>query len=219
MTRWRRAAVAVIWCTAGCATTATGATVPALESSTETRPAAHGVATLRVVAENERTHRVGDLVQGHSWTVLFFFSATCPTVTAHDQRLKALWRDFHAQGVGVYAIASESDMTLSALRREAAARGYPFPLLLDPEGRLARELGVRYASQAFVLGRDAEVAYAGSLDSDRRFLHDDAEPYLANALTALQHGRTPNRADAAAYGCALSLPNVPSGAPDRALAK
>lgn len=161
--------------------------------------------TAQVVEPNEQTHVVGDLAARHAFTVLMFYSATCPTVTAHDARLKALWSDYHARNIGVYAVASEADITVETLGREASRRGYPFPLVWDAGGRLARQLNVRYASQVVVLGADASVVYAGSIDSDRRFLHDDATPYLRNALDALLRGFAPAKTDGAAYGCALSL--------------
>lgn len=167
--------------------------------------AATNVAVHDVVETHEQTYRVGDLAARHAFTVLVFFSATCPTVAAHDARLISLWRKYRDRDVGFYVVASESNVTSKQLTHEATKRGYPFPLLQDPEGRLARRLNVRYASQAFVLERDGNVAFAGSIDSDRRFLHRDAKPFLRNALDALLSGSAAPSADTAAFGCALSL--------------
>lgn len=171
-------------------------------------PPASNPAAQHVVGSNAHTYRVGELSARHAWTVLVFFSATCPTVTAHDQRLKGLWRDFRSRGVGFYAIASEAGFTPQHQKREAALRAYPFPLLVDPRSALARHLNVRYASQVFVLEPEGAVVYTGSIDSDRRFLHDNAKPYLRHALDALIGGFAPVPADSAAYGCALQLESV-----------
>lgn len=160
----------------------------------------------QVVESSEGAHRVGELVAGHAFTVFVFFSATCPTISAHDARLVALWDAYHLRDVAFYAVASEADVTLEQLADERAKRGYPFALLWDRGGRLARQLDVRYASQAFVFDHEGRVTYTGSIDSDRRFLHDDAKPYLRDALDALLDGSAPPSADTAAYGCALSLP-------------
>ncbi len=150
-------------------------------------------------------HRVGDLLTRNPWTVFIFFSATCPTVTAHDGRLTELWQDVQHHAFSWFMVASEVDTSLASLTPQQAVRGYPFPLLWDQNGGLARLLDARYASQVFILHDDATVAYAGSMDSDRRFLHPDAEPYLRNALVALIEGRTPVPARKTAYGCALRL--------------
>lgn len=170
-------------------------------------PAAPPVATsdLRLLDADSHTHRVSELLTRAPWTVVVFFSATCPTVAAHDQRLIDLWRAYQGKEVAWLMVASESDVTLAALVEEQKHRGYPFPLLWDTDATFARGLGVRYASQAFILDHEGNVAYAGSIDSDRRFLHDDAEPYLKHALDALLAGSAPPRTPSAAYGCALAL--------------
>jgi peroxiredoxin len=177
----------------------------ACSTPTAAVPAIASVAAQYVVESDEQAHRVGELAARHDLTVLVFYSATCPTVTAHDERLKQLWRDYTARGVGFYLVASEVTVSRTGLMEAAATHRYPFPLVWDAGAGVARDLSVRYASQAFVLTKDASIAYAGSIDSDRRFLHDDAKPYLRDALDALLSGSTPMPADAAAYGCALSL--------------
>jgi hypothetical protein len=47
------------------------------------------------------------------------------------------------------------------------------------------------------------VRYHGGLDSDRNELHDDALPYLGNALDDLLAGKSPRTAESKALGCAL----------------
>lgn len=166
---------------------------------------AESLLVANVVDPQGGAHSVGALLTRHSWTVLVFFSATCPTVSAHDRRLIELWREFHPRGVGFVMVASERDANLAQLRNESTRRGYPFPLVWDRDGHLAEVLGVRYASQAFVLNRAGEAVYVGSIDSDRRFLHDDATPYLRDAMAAIVMGQQPASPDGAAYGCALAL--------------
>lgn len=152
-----------------------------------------------------KAYRVGDLLTRNPWTIFVFFSATCPTVAAHDSRLTELWQDVQDQPFSWFMVAPEVGTSIAGLAQEQTRRRYPFPLLWDPKGEVARRLGARYASQVFILGPDAAVAYAGSIDSDRRFLHPDAEPHLRNALVALRHGQTPAVSDKLAYGCALHI--------------
>jgi peroxiredoxin len=162
-----------------------------------------GVGSSLLVDSRGRVYRVGELLTRAPWTVFVFFSATCPTVAAHDERLRRLPNEFRERDVAWFMIASEAETTLVDLAREHNTRGYPFPLLRDQDGALARLLGVRYASQALILDRHGAVVYAGSIDSDRRFLHADAEPYLQRALGALIDGERPSVSDERAYGCAL----------------
>jgi peroxiredoxin len=152
-----------------------------------------------------KPHRVSALLEGAPLSVVVFFSATCPCVSAHDERLSELSRQLNAPDVAWFMVASETDTSLAQLQHEQQKRDYPFPLLLDENGALARTLDVRYASQAFILRSDASVVYAGSIDSDRRFLHEDAQPYLQRALLAAIEGRPVPPGEKAAYGCALQL--------------
>lgn len=196
------------WLVGCCLLFTLGACTPRDPAHTPSHPRltqAERVLASDVVDTQSRTHSVGDLVSTKAWTALVFFSATCPTVSAHDARLIALWDAVRNHDVGLVMVASERDASLAMLRHESASRGYPFPLVWDRNGQLAAVLGVRYASQAFILSRAGEVAYAGSIDSDRRFLHDDATPYLRDAITAVEQGQRPAPADDAAYGCALAL--------------
>ena len=86
---------------------------------------------------------------------------------------------------------------------EAARRGYPFPVLHDPGARLAWALGAEYATYAVVLDPEGRIRYHGGVDSDKGHLHDDAVPYVRNALDDLLAGRAPRVAEAKTLGCSL----------------
>ena len=136
--------------------------------------------------------------------MLFFFSATAlarPRTTARlRRRLHAL---YHPRGVDVIAVDSEAGATAKGDQEEAARRGYPFPILLDPGGALAKSAGVEFATEALVVDRRGVVRYHGGIDSDRKDLHDDASPFLRDALDDLLADRPPRRAQSKALGCAL----------------
>jgi hypothetical protein len=76
-------------------------------------------------------------------------------------------------------------------------------VLVDPGGVLARALGAEYATESFVLDAAGAVRYHGGLDSDRKQLHDDARPFLQDALDDLLAGKPLRTAESKALGCAL----------------
>ncbi len=159
---------------------------------------------LPLLANDSDVLTLDTLVERHDWTVLLFYSDTCPTVRAHDTRVNALARRYAERGVGFYWIDSEHDASPERDRESSQRRRYIFPILKDSHARIADALGARYASHAFLLNANGEVVYSGGIDSDRRFLHPEATPYLANALNRVLAGRKPSLGDERALGCALA---------------
>jgi peroxiredoxin len=138
-----------------------------------------------------------------SFTVVTFFSAHCPCQRAHDERMRALYKDFAPRGVGFVAVDAEAGASADRARTEHDVRKYPYPILVDARGASADALGAEYATFTVVLDRDGRVRYAGGIDSDRSHLTDDAHAYLRDALDDLLAGRDPRVAHGKALGCAL----------------
>jgi len=137
------------------------------------------------------------------WTVLVFFSPTCHCLEQHDARLRALYEAYHLRGVQFFMVDSEVRGSPDRDEAEAHRRGYPFPIVRDAGAALANELGATYATYSVVLDAQGRIHYDGGIDSDKNHLHDDATPYLRDALDDLLAGRPPHRAEAKTLGCAL----------------
>ena len=140
-----------------------------------------------------------------AFTVVEFFSAHCPCQAKHDERLRALAASYRNHGVSFVAVDSEADATLSRDTVEAARRGYPFVILVDPEGRAARALKADYATYSLLLDPTGRVLYRGGIDSDRTHLRDDAIPYLRDALDDAIAKRPLRLPEAKTLGCSLVL--------------
>jgi hypothetical protein len=139
----------------------------------------------------------------HRLTVLVFFSPTCHCLSAHDERLVQLYRSYHPRGVDVFLVDSEAGAAPERDAAEAHSRGYPFPIVLDRGAKLASTLGAQFASYSVVLDAGGRVRYFGGIDSDRSHLHEDARPYLQNAIDDLLAGRSPRVEKGEALGCSL----------------
>ncbi len=138
-------------------------------------------------------------------TVLEFFSAHCPCQAQHDARLRELYIRYAPRGAAFRAVSSEESLDRAGEAAEAARRRYPFPLVHDEGGQLARALGADYATYTVVVDPGGHVLYRGGIDSDKRDLHDDARPYLANALDDALAGRPVRVPEAKTLGCALQI--------------
>ncbi|HLK37044.1 MAG TPA: redoxin family protein [Polyangiaceae bacterium] len=136
-------------------------------------------------------------------TVLVFFSPDCDCLRAHEARLRTLAGAYAARGVQVFMVDSETRASRAKDAAEGKRRGYPFPILIDHGARVADAVGAEYASYAVVLDSSGRIRYRGGMDSDKLRLHDDATPYLRNALDDLLAGKEPRTPEGKALGCAL----------------
>lgn len=148
-------------------------------------------------------HRLDELARGAPFTVITFFSAACPCQRAHDARLMALYARYAPRGVAFVSVDAEATASLAVDREEARARGYPFPILTDPEGATADALDATFATYTVVVDPGGHVRYRGGIDSDKRWLSDGATPWLRDALDRLLAGGAPDPAETEPLGCAL----------------
>jgi peroxiredoxin len=136
-------------------------------------------------------------------TVLVFFSPHCHCLDQHQPRLRTLYAEYRTQRVQFFMIDSEVGGSPERDAAETQKRGYLFPILLDRGGRLAELLGADYATYSVVLDTEGRIRYHGGIDTDKTHLHDDATPYLRDAIDDLLAGRAPRVASGKALGCAL----------------
>jgi len=139
---------------------------------------------------------------GKPFVLLTFFSATCPCQTLHDPRIRELHERF-GDRIEILSIDPEAHSSLARDRDEAKARGYPFPILSDPDGAVADAVGARFATYTVILGADGEVHYRGGWDTDRTRLSDDASQWVRDAAARLLEGKQPETRETKAFGCYL----------------
>ena len=112
--------------------------------------------------------------------VVFTFLATeCPVAQRYTMRLKRLHAEFPTHTfVAVYANENDSADEVKAYVAKAE---YPFHVVKDTAGRLARTFGATMTPQAFVLGTSRTLQYRGAIDDNR---------YETRAQTPLSTRRT-----------------------------
>lgn len=144
-----------------------------------------------------------DLAQSR-FTVVVFYADHCPCFRIHEERLRAIARDYGSRGVRLVVVDSEVSATPERDGAASTGRALP-PIVLDPDGKLARAVGAEYATYAVVFDAAGRIRYRGGIDDDKNVLHPAAQRYLADALDDLLAGREPRRAEGKALGCALEL--------------
>jgi peroxiredoxin len=170
-------------------------------------------APARAPSSLPQTSLVGTDGQQHSlvdpkskFTVLEFFSIHCPCQAQHDERLRALASAYVERGVSFRAVDSEVGASVERDRNETLRRAYPYPILIDDHGTVARALSADYATYSVLVDADGHVLYSGGIDSDKSHLRDDATPFLRDAIDDALAGVPMRRTEAKALGCSLELP-------------
>lgn len=165
--------------------------------------AAQNLPSTRLPASDGKTYALSD-VKG--WTVVVFFSRTCPVQRSHDARLIALARDFEPRGVAFWAVDAQVSATAERATTDAQNRGYGFPLVADPQGAWADALGARFSTTVVVLDASGKIRYRGGLDSGRAKIAPDDTPYARHALELLLAGQDAVPFETKAMGCVLQRP-------------
>jgi AhpC/TSA family len=154
-------------------------------------------------ATDHETYSLKALTARAPFTVVEFFSASCPCQASHDPRILALADKYKGQNVQVISVDSNYGAGPDHDLQEVRKRGYPFPIIIDQKGLWADLLGAKYATYTVVLDAEGKVRYRGGFDSDRHPATDHAKPYVDDALAALLAGKTPNPAETKSLGCVL----------------
>ena len=160
---------------------------------------------LTLASSNGRSYALRNAVGDARFTVFVFFSAHCQCLSAHDERLTELAREYQPQDVQFFLVDSEVGDALERDRSEAQRRQYPFPILADPGGRLAQSFGVRFATTTLVVDSMGNVRYHGGIDSEKRKPDPAGRFYLKEALAALLAGKTPEFTETKSLGCYLRI--------------
>jgi peroxiredoxin len=177
----------------------------ALATSASAALPAETVPNLTLAATNGRSVDVRPALGAARFTVFIFFSAQCPCMAAHDERVKQLASSYQPGDVQFFLVDSEVGDALERDRTEAQRRGYPFVILADPQAKLAKAFGVRFATTTIVVDASGSVRYQGGIDSEKRQPSPAGRFYLKEALSALLEGKTPDVTQTKSLGCYLRL--------------
>lgn len=150
----------------------------------------------------------GKTVQGASFSladarkdqraiVVMFRSTLCPYSNSYNELLKNMSADYGRKGILFVAIHSDRLETADDIRAHTGKYGHTFPVIPDPDGRLARLLNARRTPEVFLVDGQGKLRYHG------RIAAKIGTPDLKNALDALLAGRPIEPAVTKAFGCSI----------------
>lgn len=151
--------------------------------------------------------------KGKKAVVLLFLGAECPVSNGYAPEFERLASKYSKQGILVWGLHPDPDITAEIARKHAGEYRLSFPILLDPEQRVARSAGVEVTPEAVVLTPTGEILYRGRID-DRysaggKRRDEPTTRDLLNALEAVLAGKSPEVPYRKAHGCPLPAPRVP----------
>src|SRR5262249_37324898 len=92
-----------------------------------------------------------------------FIGTECPLVNLYVVRLAEMQRELGGQGLQILAINSNSQDSADDIARHAQKRDLAFPVLIDPEQKVADRFGAERTPEAFLLDASGAVRYHGRI--------------------------------------------------------
>jgi len=123
--------------------------------------------------------------------VAIFFNVLqgCPLVQKYQKTLKELGTAYHSEQVAVFNI----DSSVTATRdKEETIRylkqlGNPFPLFIDQKARIAKELGLKVASETAVVDmKSSSLVFRGPIDDQHRIEFSRPQPTRRYVIEAIE---------------------------------
>lgn len=149
---------------------------------------------------------VGDLSADSAWVVVAFLGTECPLARLYAPRLNQLAAEYAQQGVRFLAVDANRQDTAAELAAFARQHQLSFPVLRDPQARLADALGATRTPEVFVLDEKHAVRYFGRIDDQYTPGIQKPAPTrrdLAVALDELLAGKAASQPHLAAAGCLI----------------
>lgn len=136
--------------------------------------------------------------------MLHFWSAQCPFVVRYESRLQAITGDYGDRGVAVYAIDSNVTETPERIKKEAEKRHLNYPILLDPESKIADQFGAMTTPHVYIIDKEGVLRYEGAVD-DQGWGEKDpvTTSYAREALDAVLAGKPVPNPQTKTVGCTV----------------
>src|SRR5688500_2192832 len=148
------------------------------------------------------TERSLKSLAGKKGTVLLFIAVQCPVSNAYNERMEKLAQDYKAKGIAVVGINSNVAEDATAVKAHAGEHKLTFPILKDPDNKIADKLGASVSPEAYFLDGSNKLLYHGRIDNSRNAAQVETSD-LRNALDASLSGKPIEKAEARAFGCSI----------------
>ena len=140
--------------------------------------------------------------------ILIFLSAECPVAQRYAMRLKRMHKEFSDKQVTIVGVYSNENDSVEDVQSYLKKAKYPFPIVKDLDGSLARKIGATMTPQAHLIDTSGVLRYRGPID-DNRYITRVKYNYLNDAIVAVLNGKDVKIKETPAFGCTIHLPDLP----------
>ena len=135
-------------------------------------------------------------------TVVLFLATQCPIANDYAERIVALVKAYDAKKVQFIGINSNKQEKVEEILAYSKKYGFEFPVLKDPENKIADYFGARRTPEVFLLDAGRVLRYAGAVDNSPK---EPTKHYLKDALDLVIAGKDIPKASkkTRAVGCTI----------------
>lgn len=141
--------------------------------------------------------------RSHKAVVVMFISTQCPYSNAYNDRMRDMASAYASKGVLLVGINSNKTEDAATALSHAKAHGHRFPIMKDPENKVADLYDARHTPTVYVVDSQGKVRYEGRIDENYEDPAGVTSPDLKNALDALLAGKPVARTMTKAFGCSI----------------
>ena len=131
------------------------------------------------------SHALYKLSEEKPATVVLFLATQCPIATDYAERIVALVETYDDKDVQFVGINSNKQEKVEEIREYSEKHGFEFPVLKDPENKIADYFGARRTPEVFLLDAERVLRYAGAFDNSPK---EPTKHYLRDALELVISG-------------------------------
>ncbi len=164
-----------------------------------------------------KLHSLDDFA-GRPALLVAFICNHCPYVKHIAPAFARLAREYLERGVGIVAINSNdyehyADDAPAKMKDEIAARGYPFPYLVDESQTVAKAYHAACTPDFYLFDKDHKLVYRGQMDASRPGNNLPVTGKdIREAIDAVLAGRAVSQEQRASMGCNIKW--RPGNGPD-----
>lgn len=150
-----------------------------------------------------KSFSLSDAARSHSAVVVMFIATKCPYSNAYNERFRGMATAYEQRGVLFAGVNSNKTEPAEEVKTHAKQHGFRFPLMKDPDNKVANLYDARHTPEVFVVDPQGKLRYHGRIDENYEDASKVSSPDLSNALDSLLAGRPIAKAETKAFGCSI----------------